>query len=121
VSQKRTNPGSGGQIARLGSGIPASREDVSRAAALRRHVIFLERVEIAWTVALDVALLAVAIGIRHLLVGLIHWVDEQGEYNWLIGTVEKVADYGLLGTMIIITVFDLLKRAKHAGSDIFKR
>lgn len=77
------------------------------------------RVEIAATIILDGALLAVSLAVRALLLWVVaklgpppsggHEPDLQ---DWAVRAVEAVLNFGLVGTVLVVTVFDLTKRIR---------
>lgn len=84
-------------------------------ALLRFTVPLLERLEILWTLLLDNALLiAGSIAVRHYALRFIHWIAAEDSRTWAIETIEIIADWGSVGTVIVIVSFDLLKRLRRA-------
>jgi hypothetical protein len=71
------------------------------------------RAEIAITIVLDGGLLLVAIGVRAILLSGLHWLAPDDAMDWSLKIVEWVLNFGLVGTVIIFTGFDLLKRIRN--------
>jgi len=89
------------------------------APLLRFTVPLLERLEIFWMLLLDnVLLIAGAVGLRHLALWFIHWTSAEDARTWAIDTIELIADWGTVGTVIVIVSFDLLKRVRRAWLEL---
>lgn len=88
-------------------------------ALLRFTLPLLERLEILWTLLLDnVILIAGAIAVRHYALRFIHWIADEDGRTWAIDTIEAIADWGTVGTVILIVTFDLLKRLRRAWHEL---
>lgn len=77
------------------------------------------RLEIVVTILLDGLILAVAIIVRGFLLWLIARLM-PADHTWAIHSLELVLDFGMLGSVLVFTVFDLAKRARNA-IDAFQR
>lgn len=71
---------------------------------------FLDRIDLLWTIILDLAVIVAAVGATRLA---IVWTDSLSadiEITWALILIRFIADVGMVGTVGLITFFDLAKR-----------
>jgi hypothetical protein len=90
----------------------------SRSAELKSR--FLDRADLAGTIILDAILLAIAVGARAGLLWITRRLSAPGEHDIVIRLLEFVMDFGIIGTTVVIVIFDLAKRIKQALQDLFR-
>jgi glucan phosphoethanolaminetransferase (alkaline phosphatase superfamily) len=73
-----------------------------------------ERAEVAATVMIDGVLLLLVVGLRAILLWPLHWFGPAETMAWSVRLVEILLDFGLVGTVIVMTVFDFAKRMRNA-------
>ncbi len=61
---------------------------------------------------LDAAMIFASLVVRHWLLLALDRFGAENE-SWVTGAVLLIADFGLVGTVLVITVFDLLKRLRN--------
>jgi hypothetical protein len=79
------------------------------------------RVEIGATIVLDALLLGLSLLVRACLLWFVHKVapmssplaPEEDLRDWTANIVEFILNFGLVGTVVIVTVFDLWKRIRQ--------
>jgi hypothetical protein len=71
------------------------------------------RAEMGMTIILDGSLLLLAVAVRAILLAALHWFAAPDAMDWSLRIVEWVLNFGLVGTVIIFTGFDLLKRIRN--------
>ena len=69
--------------------------------------------ELLVTIAMDTAVLLGVVFARMYLLRALALLGPQN-HGWALTLVEKIFDFGLVGTVLVITVFDLLKRIWQA-------
>lgn len=68
------------------------------------------RLEVVYTILMDGLMIAVAIGVRAGILWLMRLLLPADEPSWAIVIAEAVVDFGFVTTVLLLTVFDLLKR-----------
>lgn len=81
---------------------------------------FLDRADLAATIILDAILLAIAVSVRAGLLWITHRLSAPEEHDIVIRWLERVMDFGIVGTTAVIVIFDLVKRIKQALQDLFR-
>ena len=71
------------------------------------------RAEIALTLVIDGALILLAVLVRAALLWGLRWLTASDSLEWSIRIVEWVLNFGIVGTVVIVTGFDLLKRVRN--------
>lgn len=99
------------------------RDDAIFAPGFRRAITgqLWTRVEIGATIVLDGSLLAVSLLVRACLLWLVHKLappssplaPDEDLRDWAARIVEFILNFGLVGTVVIVTVFDLWKRIRQ--------
>jgi hypothetical protein len=77
------------------------------------------RLEIAFTILMDGFIIAVSVVVRALLLVLYHWLlPKSAETTWATRALGLILDYGVVGTTIVYTVSDLLRRLRNVIADL---